>query len=471
LLAKVQASIAAGKRNRKERAMLFGLKSRKAAKAESEPEAEPERREKVLDPMEFDESPAANYYPRSPREAIQPETVPGLPEDTRGPRHPVVRFVNGLLTLVIFLAIVAGGIFFVLKQQFDGPGPLIQTRAVIVPSGATVTQIANRLEQEGVISDSKLFLAGIYVADGAGKLKAGEYLFSEHVSMLEVMDQLIEGRSILHKITVPEGLTSAQIVGRLMRDEVLTGEIADVPPEGTLLPETYSVTRGTGREALIERMRKAHESTLARIWQRRDKDLPLKSPKELVILASIVEKETGKVDERPRVASVFVNRLKKSMRLQSDPTIVYGLVGGEGPLGRPIRQSEIDKQTPYNTYQITGLPPTPIANPGAEALEATANPSRTKDLYFVADGNGGHVFAATLAEHNRNVERWRKAQSEAAARRKEAAVEPQAPAAARQLPVAGAEPPGVLPNVPLNLNLGRLPGTPEKLDPALLAIQ
>jgi len=442
--------------------MVFGLKSRKAAKAAVEPEPEPP--EEVLEPMEFDEAPAGNYYPRSPREAIQPENVPAPPDDTRGPRHPIVRFANGMLTLVIFLAIVAGGIFFILKQQFDGPGPLSQTRAVIVPAGATVSQIASRLEREGVISDGKLFLAGVYVAKASGNLKAGEYLFQEGVSMRGVMDQLIEGRSILHRIAVPEGLTSAQIVARLMRDEVLTGEIAEVPPEGTLLPETYSVTRGTARRALIERMRKAHERALARVWERRDKDLPLKSPQELVILASIVEKETGRVDERPRVASVFVNRLKRSMRLQSDPTIIYGLVGGEGTLGRPIRLSEIGKPTPYNTYQINGLPPTPIANPGAEALEATANPSRTKDLYFVADGSGGHVFADTLQEHNRNVARWRKAQSEAAARREEVAAEPEPP-------VADAELPGVLPNVPLNLDLGRLPGTPEKWDPAQLSIQ
>jgi len=447
--------------------MLFGRKSRKAAKAEAEPHAvvEPEVRAEVLDRMEFDEDSTGNYYARSPREAIQPEKVPGLPADTRGPRHPLVRFANAVLTLVIFLGIVAGGTFYILKRQFDGPGPLVQTRSVIVPSGATVTQIANRLEQEGVISDAKLFLAGIYLANVSAKLKAGEYLFSEQVSMRGVMDQLIEGRSILHKITIPEGLTSAQIVNRLKQDEVLVGDIKQVPPEGSLLPETYSVTRGTERSALIERMRKAHDRAVARIWERRDKDLPLNSPEELVTLASIVEKETGKVDERPRVAAVFVNRLKKSMRLQSDPTIIYGLTNGEGPLGRPIRQSELDKQTPYNTYQIKGLPPTPIANPGVEALEATANPSHTKDLYFVADGTGGHVFAATLAEHNRNVARWRKVQKEeAATQREEAAAQP-------EQPVADAEPVGVLPNVPLNLDLGRLPGTPEKLDPAQLSVQ
>ncbi|HSM19860.1 MAG TPA: endolytic transglycosylase MltG, partial [Hyphomicrobiales bacterium] len=404
--------------------MLFGRKSSKPGKPEVEPDSPQETAPAdSFETLEFDEAPAADYYPRSPSEAIQPESVPGPPDDVPVRRHPLVRFANAMLSLVIFLLIIAGGTFFILKQQFEGAGPLRQTRAVIVPAGATVSQIADRLEQEGVISDGTLFQAGVYLANVTSDLKAGEYLFQEQVSMREVMDQLTEGRSILHRITIPEGLTSQQIVARLNQEEVLTGEIEEVPAEGTLLPETYSVTRGTSRQAVIDRMLRAHDRTLARIWERRDKDLPLETPEELVTLASIVEKETGKVDERPRVASVFVNRLKRGMRLQSDPTIIYGLVGGEGSLGRPIRRSEIDKPTPYNTYQIRGLPPTPIANPGAEALEATANPSRTNDLYFVADGTGGHVFAPTLAEHNRNVRRWRQAQNEAEARREQAAQE------------------------------------------------
>lgn len=435
--------------------MLFGVKSRKVVKAG----AARNQPEEILEHLELGDATAGNRYPRSPREAIQPENVPQPPEEWRARRNPILTLGNGLISLLIFLFIVSGGIFFILKQQFEAPGPLKQTRAVIVPTGATVSQIATRLEQEGVIADSTLFLAGVYAAKASGRLKAGEYLFSEQASMRDVMDQLIEGRAILHKITIPEGLTSAQILARLMQDEVLTGEVGEVPPEGSLLPETYKVTRGTERKALIERMRKAHDRAVARIWQRRDRDLPLKSPEELVTLASIVEKETSRVDERPRVAAVFVNRLKRSMRLQSDPTIIYGITGGEGSLGRPIRRSEIDTPTPYNTYQIDGLPPTPIANPGIEALEATANPSRTQDLYFVADGSGGHVFAATLEEHNRNVARWRKAQSEA-----ETHLERGEP----ERPVAEAGPPEALPAMPLNFNLGRLPGTPDGGDPATL---
>ena len=435
---------------------MFGLKSRNAA----EVDAAPDQPEEILGHLEFGNAGADHYYPRSPREAIQPEHVPQPPDDGRGKRHPVMMLGNGLISLLIFLFIASGGIFFILKQQFEAPGPLRQTRAVVVPEGATVTQIASRLEREGVIADSTLFLAGVYVAKAASNLKAGEYLFPEQVSMRDVMDRLIEGRAILHKITIPEGLTSAQIIARLMQDEVLTGGAGEVPPEGTLLPETYKVTRGTERSALIRRMRRAHERAIARIWERRDKDLPLKSPEELVILASIVEKETGRVDERPRVASVFINRLKRSMRLQSDPTIIYGIAGGNGSLGRPIRQSEIDKVTPYNTYQVGGLPPTPIANPGVEALEAAANPSRTQDLYFVADGTGGHVFAATLEEHNRNVARWRDAQKQAQREEVES-----------EQPVAEAESPDPLPPMPLNLNLSPLPGSAGEASPGAYSLQ
>lgn len=429
---------------------MLGFKSRNAA----EIDAAPDQPEEILDQLDFGGVAADHFYPRSPREAIQPEHVPQPPAERRAKRHPIVAFGNGLISLLIFLFIASGGVFFILKQQFEAPGPLKQTRAVIVPTGATVTQIANRLEREGVITDGTLFLAGVYVTQTATDLKAGEYLFPEQVSMRSVMEQLVEGRAILHKITVPEGLTSAQIFARLTQDEVLTGEAGEVPPEGTLLPETYKVTRGTERSALIRRMQRAHERAVARIWERRDKDLPLKSPEELVILASIVEKETGRVDERSRVASVFVNRLKRSMRLQSDPTIIYGITGGEGGLGRPIRQSEIDKTTPYNTYQIAGLPPTPIANPGIEALEATANPSHTQDLYFVADGSGGHVFAATLDAHNRNVARWRDA-------RKKARQDAQREQAESDQPVAEAEAVKPLPTMPLNLDLSPLPGTSD----------
>ncbi len=217
------------------------------------------------------------------------------------------------------------------------------------------------------------------------------------------------GKGIIHKISFPEGLTTHDMMKRIAENDVLEGDMPEeLPGEGTLMPDTYPFQRGTTREELIDQMRRQHDRFIQEVWQRRIDDLPISSPEELVILASIVEKETGKADERPRVAGVFINRLKRGMRLQSDPTIIYGIFGGEGkPAGRPLYKSDIEKATDYNTYTIDGLPPTPIANPGRAALEAVANPSRTDDLFFVADGTGGHIFAETLAEHEANVRRWR----------------------------------------------------------------
>ena len=227
--------------------------------------------------------------------------------------------------------------------------------------------------------------------------------------MLEVMETIRSGKGILYKVTIPEGLTSVQIVQRLKENQVLTGDVPpEIPAEGSLLPDTYPFQRGSTRADVLAQMMRAQEEIVARTWEKRIDGLPIKTPQELVILASIVEKETGKADERPRVASVFINRLNQGIRLQSDPTILYGLFGGQGrPADRAILRSDIDRPTPYNTYQIDGLPPGPIGNPGRAALEAVANPSRTNDIYFVADGSGGHVFAQTLEEHNENVKRWR----------------------------------------------------------------
>jgi UPF0755 protein len=257
--------------------------------------------------------------------------------------------------------------------------------------------------------------AALVIEGNRAKLKAGEYLFHQHASLRDVIDVVVNGRQILHAITIPEGLTSEQIVQRLKDSDFLAGDVRDPPKEGTLLPETYKVARGWSRSDLVRKMQDDQKRLVEQVWARRAADLPFRTPYELVTLASIVEKETGKADERPHVASVFVNRLHKRMRLQSDPTIVYGLVGGKGTLGRGILRSEVDKPTPYNTYTIDGLPPGPIANPGRAALEAVANPSRTSDLYFVADGTGGHVFAETLAQHSANVARWRQIEKDKAA--------------------------------------------------------
>ena len=218
---------------------------------------------------------------------------------------------------------------------------------------------------------------------------------------------IIEGKVVQHAFTIAEGLTSDQVVQRLLENKVLTGNIREVPREGTLLPETYRFTRGTTREQMIQRMQQQQRRMVAEIWDRRMTDLPVRSPEQLVVLASIIEKETGKPEERTRVAAVFINRLKQKMKLQSDPTIIYGLVGGKGTLGRGILRSEIEQPTPYNTYVIDGLPPGPIANPGRASLEAAANPARTKELYFVADGTGGHVFADNYEQHQKNVGRLR----------------------------------------------------------------
>jgi UPF0755 protein len=218
---------------------------------------------------------------------------------------------------------------------------------------------------------------------------------------------------VQHQLTLAEGLTSDQIVARLLENDVLSGNIKEIPREGSLLPESYRFTRGTTREQMIQRMQQAQRRAVQEIWDRRMPDLLVKTPEQLVVLASIIEKETGKPDERTRVASVFHNRLKSNMKLQSDPTIIYGLVGGKGSLGRPIMRSEIEQPTPYNTYVITGLPPGPIANPGRASLEAAANPARTKELYFVADGTGGHAFAENYEQHQKNVARLRVIEKEA----------------------------------------------------------
>ena len=315
--------------------------------------------------------------------------------------------LSGFLTFFVVVAIgLVVAIVFIEKQATE-PGPLPADKVVLVPKNVGTSDIAALLKREGVINQTFLFELQAFISRQRGPLKAGEFLFKARTSIEQAIDTLISGKAILHTVTIPEGLTSEQIVQRIRDNEILTGEIGEIPREGALLPDTYKFERGETRQQVVNRMQRAQRDLLNQIWTRRASDLPIKTPQELVILASIVEKETGRADERTRVAGVFINRLGKRMKLQSDPTIVYGLVGGKGTLGRGILRTEIEKPTPYNTYVIEGLPPGPIANPGRAALEAVANPSRTKDLYFVADGTGGHVFAETLEQHNRNVQRWR----------------------------------------------------------------
>jgi len=314
---------------------------------------------------------------------------------------------NAIFTLLVVISIAVGAGLFIGKQRFEAPGPLPEDKVVNIPRGLGIRDIADLLQREGVINQPYVFMGGVIVLKARGELKYGEYQFSKQSSVADVVETITEAKVVQHAFTVPEGLTSEQIVARLLENEVLTGQIKEIPREGTLLPETYRFTRGMTREQIIQRMQQAHRRVLQEVWERRVQDLPVKTPEQLVTLASIVEKETGKPDERTRVAAVFVNRLKTKMRLQSDPTIIYGLTGGKGSLGRPILRSEIEQATPYNTYVVDGLPPGPIANPGRASLEAAANPARTKELYFVADGSGGHVFSDNYAEHQKNVSRLR----------------------------------------------------------------
>lgn len=345
--------------------------------------------------------------PRSPRAALEPERVPPPTRPSRRARHPIIVVGNAIFTLLVVISIAVGAGLFIGKQRFEAPGPLPEDKVVNIPRGLGIRDIADLLQREGVINQPYVFMGGVIVLKARGELKYGEYQFSKQSSVADVVETITEAKVVQHAFTVPEGLTSEQIVARLLENEVLTGQIKEIPREGTLLPETYRFTRGMTREQIIQRMQQAHRRVLQEVWERRVHDLPVKTPEQLVTLASIVEKETGKPDERTRVAAVFVNRLKTKMRLQSDPTIIYGLTGGKGSLGRPILRSEIDQATPYNTYVVDGLPPGPIANPGRASLEAAANPARTKELYFVADGTGGHVFSDNYAEHQKNVARLR----------------------------------------------------------------
>jgi UPF0755 protein len=316
----------------------------------------------------------------------------------------VIASLTGLATVavVLLLAVLWGA------YTYGGPGPEAERgreTTVVLRRGAGLSEIADTLQRAGVIRSSGLFMTAAQVTGSAGQLKAGEYEFPSRSSMADVLARIKSGKIVRHFVTLPEGRTSEDAVQILMNSTVLEGA-APVPEEGLLLPETYDVQRGDDRAAVLQRMIDARETLLRDLWAARAPDLPVRTPQEAVILASIVEKETGIASERPRVAAVFVNRMRQGMRLESDPTVVYGLTGGR-PLGRGLRRSELSAPTPYNTYQIPALPPGPITNPGRAALVAVLNPPATDELFFVADGTGGHVFAKTYEEHLRNVEKWR----------------------------------------------------------------
>ncbi|MGB3555862.1 MAG: endolytic transglycosylase MltG [Jannaschia sp.] len=365
------------------------------------------------------------------------------------------------LTLGIVLIACVAGIVQLGKSRWAEPGPLTEARFFEVPRGATLNRVSADLAEAGIVSSDRIFRIGAKYTELDDALKFGTYEIPASATMPQILDILTEGGPsvfpytvtyvlsaqgsevrvrervagraeplevatfaptdpvpedyaallerdvpITWRVSVAPGLTSWDIVEGLKGADFLEGEVP-VPPEGTLSPDTYAVERGSARADLIQRMRLAQERVLADAWAARAPGLPIETPQEALTLASIVEKETGVAAERRLVSAVFVNRLEQGMRLQTDPTVIYGVTGGQGSLGRGLRQSELDRETPYNTYRIDGLPPGPIANPGPEAIRAALDPEESSFLFFVADGSGGHAFAETLDEHNRNVAEWR----------------------------------------------------------------
>jgi UPF0755 protein len=367
---------------------------------------------------------ATGAVARSPSEALEPTRPLARSRRRRYGREPgqssgLFRVASGIFTLLLLFMAIVGAAALLLNNWLNEPGPLAASKDVVIPKGDGVHEIAARLEREGVIADRRLFTVGYFVARATSwgdsrplQLKAGSYRIPQAASIRDVMDIIGEGRTIAYRVTIPEGFTSHQIVDRLRADPNLSGEIAEVPPEGSLLPETFIVQRGAPRQSIVDNMRSEARKMMEKAWAQRQKGLPFRTWEEAVVLASIVEKETGRNDERERVAAVFVNRLRQNMRLQSDPTILYGIGAGKTIWNRPIMKSDIAQKTAHNTYQIDGLPPTPICNPGRAAIAAVLNPASTKDLYFVADGNGGHIFSETLKDHNASVQKWRTLEKE-----------------------------------------------------------
>jgi len=338
-----------------------------------------------------------------------PRKAPARPKASRRETASVgrrlIRALFGAFTTLVVVGMVAilGAAFL-----YNGPGPAAKAgdkTTVVLRKGASLPEIASSLEQGGVIRSNSIFMTAAKLTGAARSLKAGEYEFDSRASMAQVLDAIRHGRIVRHWITIPEGLTSDMVMDILNKSDLLVGDAA-TPPEGAILPETYEVQRGEDRAVVLKHMMDDRDKLLNQLWATRQSGLPYQTKEEAVTMASIVEKETGKAGERPQVASVFINRLRTGMRLDTDPTVIYGISRGR-PLGRGLRRSELDTVTPYNTYKIDGLPPTPIANPGRAALAAALNPAKTDDLYFVADGTGGHVFASTLEQHNANVAKWR----------------------------------------------------------------
>jgi UPF0755 protein len=378
-------------------------------------------------------------------------------------RSALRRVVYSLMLLAGCAALAVFGLGLYGYVKFTQPGPLAADKTFQVERGGGVLGIAGELEKAGIISSAHVFAAAATATGERGRLKPGEYLFKQAMSMRDVMGLIVSGRFITYKVTVPEGWTTAQALDRLRENEVLTGDITLTPAEGQIMPDTYVFQRGESRDSVVKGMMKSSQKLMDELWPLRAEDAPVKTPAEALILASIIEKETGVPGERTRVASVFANRLRQGMRLQSDPTIIYGITGGKAKLDRALTRRDIAEATPYNTYHINGLPPGPIANPGRASIEAALAPAKTNDLYFVADGSGGHVFAATLEEHRINVQKWRQIEKERNQNGEEAPVmdEGAAAAAGDATAAAVAEPTQPAPGAPAGDQQSQSSGLPS----------
>lgn len=347
----------------------------------------------------------------------------------------MLSYFRWVLFFIALFVTLMGGSLYVGHVILTAQGPLQQTKNVVIPRGAGPATMSKLLQEEGVIAHPRLFRVALMIDPSPKPIKAGEYEVPAHTSMQALVELLQSGKVVQRRLTIPEGMTTPEVLELVRKTEALTGDITLDVKEGDLLPETYFYSRDDTRDGLLLRMKEAMEKTLDEAWRKRAAGLPLANKREALILASMIEKETAVPSERTRVAAVFINRLRRRMKLESDPTTIYGLTEGKAPLGRDLTRADLQSNTPFNTYVITGLPRGPICNPGRASIVAATHPARDRSLFFVADGQGGHAFALTLPEHNRNVERWRQIQRERAESQSQTqpqAPAPQAPPATRQ---------------------------------------